>query len=174
MKLIVWLWNIWNEYTETRHNIWFMFLDYFKDKINSSDFKLEKKFFAEVSSWMLNSEKILLAKPITYMNNSWISLSSIANFYKINPEDIYVIYDDVSMDFWKIRLRKIWRAGWHNWIKSIISHFGEEFNRVKVWVGFDNKYELSNWVLSKFSDNELIDLTSDVFPETEKKLLDIL
>jgi len=170
MKLIVWLWNPWNEYNETRHNIWFMFLDYLKDKLKLDDFKLEKKFFAEISVANINSEKIIFAKPITFMNKSWISVSTIANFYKINISDVYIIYDDISLDFWKIRYRQKWSAWWHNWIKSIISHLWDWFKRIKIWVWNNSQYDLANWVLSKFTNSEIIDLESDIFKESKELL----
>lgn len=101
MKLIIGLWNPWIKYKNTRHNLWFMFLDEFAEKNNFSEFKLEIKFKAEVSNWLYNWEKTILLKPQTYMNLSWESLQKIVNFYKIDIDDIIIIYDDMSMDFEK-------------------------------------------------------------------------
>lgn len=172
MKLIIWLWNPWNTYNNTKHNVWFMFLEYFK-KINKfSDFNFESKFKAEISSWLYKGEKTLLVKPQTFMNLSWESLVLISNFYKVDISDFLVIYDDLSMDFSKIRFRETWSAGWHNWIKSIISKFWEKFKRIKIWVGFDSKFEVSDWVLSKFSMDELIDLENEVFKDTNNLLIE--
>ena len=163
MKLIVWLWNPWDKYKNTRHNIWFLFLDFFAEKNNFSDFKSESKFKWEISTWISNWEKTILLKPTTYMNLSWESLRKIVDFYKINIQDIIIIYDDMSMDFWKIRTRNKWSAGWHNWIKSIISHFWDSFKRIKIWVWFNDNYEVSDWVLSKFTDEELEELENEIF-----------
>jgi PTH1 family peptidyl-tRNA hydrolase len=80
-------------------------------------------------------------------------------------ENFIVIYDDISMDFWKIRFRNKWSAWGHNWIKDIIKYFWETFNRIKVWVWYDEKYEVSDWVLSKFKEEELIDIENIVFKE---------
>lgn len=166
MKLIVWLGNPWNNYENTKHNVWFMFLDYFKNINKFDDFKFESKFKAELSSWIYKWEKTLLIKPQTFMNLSWDSIISITNFYKIDINDVIIIYDDFSMDFWKLRFRDKWSAWWHNWIKSIIKHFWENFKRVKIGIWFNDKFEVSDWVLSKFSEEEIIDLNNDVFKNT--------
>ena len=166
MKLIVWLGNPWNNYENTKHNVWFMFLDYFKNINKFDDFKFESKFKAELSSWIYKWEKTLLIKPQTFMNLSWDSIISITNFYKIDINDVIVIYDDLSMDFWKLRFRDKWSAWWHNWIKSIIKHFWENFKRIKIGIWFNDKFEVSDWVLSKFSEEEIIDLNNDVFKNT--------
>lgn len=166
MKLIIGLWNPGSQYTYTRHNLGFLFLDYFQEKNNFSDFELESKFKAEVSGWQYNWEKCLLLKPQTYMNLSWESIQKICQFYKIDKEDWIVIYDDMSMDFWKLRFRDKGSAGWHNGIKDIIKHFGQEFNRIKVWIWQDKRYEVSDWVLSKFNEEERIDLDNEVHQKT--------
>jgi PTH1 family peptidyl-tRNA hydrolase len=170
MKIIIWLWNPWDKYKSTRHNIWFMFLDYFSEKDNFSEFKYESKFKANISSWFFLWKKIILVKPKTFMNLSWESVQKIIHFYKIKKRDFIVIYDDISMDFWKIRFRKKWSAWWHNWIKDIIRFYWNEFSRIKIWVWLDKKYEVSDWVLSKFKEEELIDLENKIFWETYKLL----
>jgi len=160
MKIIVWLWNPWEKYKKTKHNLWFIFLDFLQKKQNFSEFQFEKKFQWEISNWIINSEKIILLKPQTFMNLSWEALKKIVNFYKIDTKDFIIIFDDISMDFWKIRFREKWSAWWHNWIKNIISFFWDSFKRIKVWVWFNKNYEVSDWVLSKFKDEE-IDLLED-------------
>lgn len=171
MKIIVWLWNPWNEYKNTRHNVWFLFIDYFQNKYNFESFKIDKKFNIEMSTWTYNWEKIILVKPLTFMNLSWQSILKLMSFYKIVKDDIVIISDDTSMNFWKIRFRDKWSAGWHNWLKSIIQQIWEEFKRIKIWVWFDTKYELSNWVLWNFSEEEQNNL-DDTFLEVEKILIE--
>jgi len=166
MKLIVWLWNPWKQYEKTRHNVWFIFLNKLAYEKNFSDFKLESKFKWEISEWRLEWEKTILLKPQTYMNLSWESLRKIVDFYKIDLEDIVIIYDDKDMDFWKIRFRETWSAWGHNWIKSIISHFGKDFKRVKIWIWYDNKYDVSDWVLWKFNEEELWEINSEIYEKT--------
>ena len=158
MKVIIWLWNPWKEYENTRHNVWFMFLDYIKNKKDFSDFSYESKFKWEISTWSLSSEKVVLLKPQTFMNLSWESVRKIVDFYKL------------SMEFWKIRFRESWSAWWHNWIKDIIRYFKEDFKRIKVWIWFNPKFEVSNWVLSKFSEEELIDFEREIFEKVEDLL----
>lgn len=174
MKLIVWLGNPWIQYKNTRHNVGFLFLDYFMEKNNFSDFKQETKFKWEISTWNYKWEKTILLKPQTYMNLSWESIRKIVDFYKIELEDIIVIYDDMSMDFWKVRFRDKGSAGWHNGIKSIISHFSDSFKRIKIWVWFNDNFEVSDWVLSKFSYKELWELEDNVFDDALGKLNEII
>lgn len=170
MKLIIGLWNPWKQYEKTKHNIWFMFLDYFIEWENFENFKLESKFKAEISNWIYNWEKTILVKPQTYMNLSWESIRKIVDFYKLDLEDIIVIYDDLSMDFWKLRFRDKWSAWWHNWIKDIIKHFWDTFKRIKVWIGFNQHFEVSDWVLSNFSNEDIQKLNKDIFPQIEYML----
>jgi len=170
MKIIIWLWNPWDNYNKTRHNAGFMFLDYLVEKLIFPDFKNENKFKAEISSWNLNWEKTLLVKPHTYMNLSWDSIREIANFYKLKNDDFIVIYDDISMDFGKLRFRDKWSAWWQNWIKSIIKHFWDLFDRIKIWIWLNTNYEVSDWVLSRFKSDEIENLEKEIFP----KVYDIL
>jgi len=140
------------------------------EKESFSDFKLETKFKWEISTWIFAWEKTILLKPQTFMNLSWESLRKIVDFYKIEQEEIIVIYDDMSLEFWKIRFRDKGSAGWHNGIKSIISHFSESFKRIKVWVWFNDNFDVSDWVLSKFTYEELGELEDKVFGEVFEKL----
>lgn len=170
MKLIIGLWNPWDQYKKTKHNVWFMFLDYFAEKENFSDFSLESKFKWEISNWIYNWEKTILLKPQTYMNLSGESIRKIFDFYKLNIEDIIIIYDDLSLDFWKLRFRDKWSAWGHNGIKSIINHFNNDFKRIKIGIWFNSNYEVSDWVLSKFKNEEIEELEDNIYKETEKLL----
>ena len=168
MKLLIWLWNPGEKYTFTRHNLGFLFLEYFASKHSFSDFQYESKFKWQISQWNYNWEKILLLKPETYMNLSWESMIAVTQYYKISLENIMVIYDDMSMDFGKVRFRDTGSAGGHNWVKNIIKKYWENFKRVKVWIGQNELYEVSDWVLSKFTPDELIDLEPNVYDQVEK------
>lgn len=170
MKIIVWLWNPWDKYKYTKHNVWFLFLDYLKEKNKFDDFYFESKFKAEISTWNIDWEKIILVKPQTFMNLSWEAVKKIYDYYKLEKENIIIIYDDMSMDFWKIRYREKWSAWWHNWVKSMINYFWDEFKRIKVWIWYNEKFEVSDWVLSRFSEEELIDLDNEIYEETFKIL----
>jgi PTH1 family peptidyl-tRNA hydrolase len=143
-----------------------MFLDFFGSKNNFSEFKNESKFKWEISEGIYDWEKTILLKPSTYMNLSWESIRKIVDFYKIDLNDIIIIYDDKDMEFWKIRFRETWSAGWHNWIKSIINHFWKDFKRIKIWVWYNKNYEVSDWVLSNFTKEELEKLEKNIFTNT--------
>ena len=171
MKIIVWLGNPWEQYKNTRHNIGFMFLDFFKNKLSFWDFYAEKKFNGLISTWIYNWEKTILLKPQTYMNLSGESLKKIYNFYKITLDDVIVIYDDLSLNFGKIRFRNTGSAGWHNGVKDIIKHFSIDFKRIKVGIGYNDNYEVSDWVLSKFTQSE-IDEFENIYYEKILELLD--
>ncbi len=170
MKLIVGLWNPGNKYKHTRHNLGFIFVDAFQKEHNFWDWKYESKFRADISSGILNGEKILLVKAQTFMNLSGESLQKICNFYKLKNEDFIVVYDDISMDFWKIRFRDTGSAGGHNGVKSIIQYFWKDWKRIKVGLWYDEKYEVSDWVLSKFSQEELIDLDTKIYDTISQQI----
>lgn len=110
------------------------------------------------------------------MNLSGESVVAIVNFYKIPLEDILVFSDDIDMDFGKIRMRDKGSSGGQNGLKSIVSHLGtDEFSRLKIGIGRDDRYSVSDWVLSKFSGEELEKLEKEVFMEASswvKKWLD--
>ena len=103
-------------------------------------------------------------------------MASVCNFYKIDPKkDMVVIFDDVSMEFGKIRFRSEGSAGGHNGIKSIISCTGSEvFSRIKIGVGNDPKYDLSDWVLGKFSSEEQKRLQDELFANVQKMMEEFL
>lgn len=171
MKLIIWLWNPGEKYRFTRHNIGFLFVDYFAEKFSFSEYKNESKFDAFICEGNIAWEKVLLAKPQTFMNLSGNAIHKICSFYKIQESDWIVIYDDKDMDFWKLRLRDKWSSWGQNGIKSIMNHFWEGFNRLKIGIWNDSRYETADWVLSKFQWQELEDLEYDFFPLVEEKIV---
>ncbi len=152
--IIAGLGNPGKKYEGTRHNIGFDVIDYIAQKENAPIIK--SKFLALYSIADISSEKVLLLKPQTYMNLSGQSIKQAANFYKIPVENIIIIYDDISLDVAKIRLRQKGSAGGHNGIKSIIAHLGDVFPRVKVGVGQkpNKEQDLALYVLSDFSKEE--------------------
>ncbi len=171
MKLIIWLWNPWDKYKTTRHNVGFLYLDWLKSDLNiQKDFEFEQKFNAEILGEDLLWEKYLFVKPQTFMNLSGESVLKLMSFYKIKKEDIIVIFDDISMDFWKIRYREKGSAWWQNWVKDIVNKIWDDFKRIKIWIWYDTKWDLSDWVLSKFNEDEMIKLNSDIFKEVNNLL----
>ncbi|MGZ4111036.1 MAG: aminoacyl-tRNA hydrolase [Tumebacillaceae bacterium] len=134
MKLIVGLGNPGKEYELTRHNVGFMAIDELAKSLRIDVTK--SKFKALYGEGMHKGEKIVLLKPLTYMNLSGESLSQAIAWYKPAIEDIVIIYDDMDTEVGKLRLRTKGSAGGHNGIKSLIQHLGtQEFNRVRVGVG---------------------------------------
>ena len=156
MFLIVGLGNYPKEYELTRHNIGFMCLDNLADK-NSASFKTEAKFKADVASCVINYEKVILAKPLTYMNLSGEAVQKIAAFYKIEPQNILIVYDDLSLDLGKFRFRANGSDGGHNGIKSIIQQLGtNKFPRLKVGIGPQPEFLKSEkFVLQNFSTEQI-------------------
>jgi PTH1 family peptidyl-tRNA hydrolase len=107
MKLIVWLWNPWEKYGKTRHNIWFSMIDNWVNSNNFWNWKFESKYKADIITTEINWEKIILCKPQTYMNLSWEAVAPLAKFYKINWNDILIIHDEIDFVTWRIAL-KLW------------------------------------------------------------------
>lgn len=152
MFLIVGLGNPEEKYNNTRHNIGFEAIDYIADKYNIDINR--KKFKGVYGEGFIGNEKVILMKPTTYMNLSGECIREVIDFYKLTNEDILVIYDDISLDVGRIRIRAKGSAGGHNGIKSIINHLGtDEFSRIKIGVG-QPKGDLVNHVLGKFSKEE--------------------
>ena len=154
MKLVVGLGNKGREYENTRHNMGFMLVDRYLQYKNITD-KFKEKFNAMYIETTINNEKVIFIKPMTYMNNSGIAVRAFLDFYKLNSEDVLVISDDLDLDLGKFRLRRNGSSGGHNGLKSIISHLGtDNFKRLRIGISND-KDDVINYVLSKFSKKEL-------------------
>ncbi len=173
MKLIVWLGNPGHQYENTRHNVGFFMIDALREALCFSDW-IDSRFSGVMSEGSIDGEKIFLLKPTTYMNLSGESVSKVVNFYKIDPIiDILILVDDLDMEFAKVRYRTKWSAGWQNGIKSIIWQLGtDQFARIKIGIGRDDCYTVSDWVLSRFQKDELEVLKSDIFPTVHTKVGD--
>ena len=168
--MIVGLGNPGVEYAATRHNIGFDMITYLSDKYNIPVNSREGK--ALVGKGILAGEKVMLAQPQTYMNLSGESVRALMDYYKIDIEDLLVIYDDISLDVGQIRMRGKGSAGGHNGIKSIIQHTGtQEFARIKIGVGQKPEGgDLVKHVLGRFSREE-DGMFRDVFALAEEGLL---
>ena len=154
MYMIAGLGNPGKEYNNTRHNIGFALIDALAEEydINVMDVKLK----ALTGKGMIGGQKVLLVKPLTFMNLSGESIRPLADYYKVDPEDILIVYDDISLAPGQLRIRAKGSAGGHNGIKSIIAHLGtQEFPRVKVGVGEKpSRMDLADYVLGHFSKEE--------------------
>lgn len=153
--LIVGLGNPGKEYEKTRHNCGFRAIDCLADKLGC---KIDKgKFQGLYGQTTYGGRKLLLLKPLTYMNLSGRSVLQLSAYFHVPPQRIIVLFDDISLAPGRLRIRAEGSAGGHNGIKSIISEIGsQEFPRVKIGVGAKPRpdYDLADWVLSTFSASE--------------------
>ena len=154
MKIIVGLGNPGNEYAKTRHNVGFMLVDALAEHLNINLWK--DKFNAQIAEGRIGTEKILLVKPQTYMNNSGEAVGPLMRWYKVTPEDIIVAHDDMDIPAGTIRIRKKGSSGGHNGIKSLIAHLGSEhFPRVRLGVGRPLPgWSVENHVLAPFPQED--------------------
>lgn len=153
MKLIAGLGNPGKKYDQTKHNTGFMALDHYLSKNNLD---LDKdKFEGLWTKQKVNGEDVIFLEPQTFMNDSGKSIAQVANFFKIAPEDILVIHDDMDMPIGKIRIRANGKSGGHNGIKSIMACLGtNNFNRLKIGIRHPQKESVVSWVLSPFNDEQ--------------------
>lgn len=158
--LVVGLGNPGDQYEHTRHNVGFMVADELGERQNKAIQRL--KYKALTATMELGGQKALVMKPVTYMNLSGEAVREAAQFYKIPPERILVISDDVSLPVGRLRIRKNGSAGGHNGLRNIIAQLGsDQFPRLKIGVGEKPHpdYDLADWVLGKFQgeDKKAID-----------------
>lgn len=150
MYLIAGLGNPTREYEKTRHNVGFEAIDILADKAGTT--VTEKKHKALYGKGYIGGQKVVLAKPQTYMNLSGVSVREIADFYKIEPENIIILCDDINLSEGQLRIRLKGSAGGHNGLKNIISHLGtQEFPRIRIGVGEKPRgMDLADYVLGRF------------------------
>lgn len=166
MYIIAGLGNPGKEYTNTRHNAGYMAVEYLSEKLNVKLNKL--KFNSVYGDTFINGEKVMLVKPVTYMNRSGIAIAEIMKFYKIEVENLIVIYDDIDIPLGTLRIRPNGSPGTHNGMKSIINNIGSgEFPRIRIGIGRNEDMDLADYVLQKFSSSER-DL---IYPIVEKAAL---
>ncbi len=166
--MIVGLGNPGREYEFTRHNAGFLTIDHIAVEENTEVKKL--KYKALIGDTVISGHRCLLVKPQTFMNNSGEAVREISQFYKIPPEKIIVIFDDISLPCGKLRIRRKGTDGGHNGIKSIIYHLNSDnFPRIKVGIGAKPHpdYNLADWVLSTFKKDEMEELKKAITKATE-------
>lgn len=159
MKIIVGLGNPGKEYENSRHNAGWMVLDELHKELRAEPFKEEKKFKALVGTANFEGEKLLLVKPLTFMNLSGEAVQSIATFYKVTPEKVFCVYDDLDTLFGSIRIRAKGGAGTHNGMKSMVRHLGENFPRIRIGIESrgttaPREHETTSFVLGVFQKEE--------------------
>ena len=166
MKLIVGLGNPDKEYDKTRHNVGFMVIDNYLGSVNWSN-----KFNALYCEKVINGEKIIFVKPLTYMNNSGNAVGEFVRYFNIDNKDILVIQDDLDLNVGDYKLKMHSSSGGHNGIKSIIASLGnQDFPRLKVGIGSVKKDEVIDYVLGKFSKKEMEILNNEL--STFRKIIE--
>ena len=154
--IIVGLGNIGKQYEMTRHNAGFLAIDRIAEKYGT---KIDRvKFHATVGECNIGGKRVLLMKPTTLMNLSGVAVGEAASFYKIPPENVLVLHDEISFDPGMLRIRRKGSAGGHNGLKSLISSLAsDEFPRIKIGVGKkpNPEYDLADWVLGKMPEADM-------------------
>lgn len=175
MKCIIGLGNIGKEYENTRHNLGFIAVDNLAEKYNIAIDKKKKKCI--YGEGVINGNKVAVIKPTTFMNLSGEAIVEIMNWYKITPDDILVIYDDIDLKFGDVRYRTKGSSGTHNGMRNIIANIKtEEFSRIRI--GIENRgvtpIPLIDYVLQKFSKEELNIIKDQIVPQVEENVLNFL
>ena len=176
MKLVVWLWNPWQKYEKTRHNVWFFFVNKWVDAYNLWIWKFESKYKAEILQTNYHWEKIILCKPQTYMNLSGEAVAPLARFFKIECKDILIIHDEIDFIIWRVALKFWGSSAGHNWLKSIIEKlWTHDFWRLRIGVDRPvSSKDVVDWVLSSFKPQEkeiLIEKEDEIFSLIDNFLL---
>jgi PTH1 family peptidyl-tRNA hydrolase len=163
MLLIVGLGNPGAEYAYTRHNLGFLFADYFANREHFSVFRT--KFSSLCSEAKIAERKVVIQKPQTYMNLSGKAVGQIVTFYKLKAEQVVVFHDDIDLPQFEIRVKNGGGNGGHNGIRSIDEAIGREYWRIRVGIGRPAlKEQVASYVLARFSDLEIRELSDEVFP----------
>lgn len=170
MKLIVGLGNPEERYRSTRHNTGFTVVDCYVDEQGGA-FQHKDKFKADIAELSVNGEKVIFAKPTTYYNLSGESARAISDFYKIAPEDILIVHDELALPFGTIRTRRGGSDAGNNGVKSVTEHLGPDTARMRVGIYNElrDKIDDRDFVLSRFTKEE-----SEHFDELHKKTTSII
>ena len=162
MRVYIGLGNPGRKYKETRHNIGFMVLDRLA-ALNKTNFKTEQKFEAEVAEFFINQEKIILVKPLTYMNLSGVSVLKITNYYGVENDEIVVIYDDMDLPLGKLRLREKGSAGGHKGMLDITKALQtRNIPRMRIGIGSPTFEGRKDFVLGKFKTDEMLTMMKTI------------
>ena len=157
MILLVGLGNPTPDSNDNRHNIGFKIIDAINQKFGLS--KQKPKFKGLLTTGNISNKKVYAIKPLTFMNNSGICIRELIEYFKINAEDVIVFHDDLDLDFTKIKAKFGGSSAGHNGIESIDKFIGKEYSRVRIGIGKpDSKIDVSDFVLTNFTDEEKIKL----------------
>jgi len=152
--LIVGLGNIGKEFEDTRHNIGFSCVDEFADSQEFDPWVDKKDLKSQYTTKNIGNTRVILIKPTTFMNNSGEAVQAASHFYKIAPDNILVVHDELDLPFGQLRTRMGGSDAGNNGIKSTIQHIGEDFGRLRIGIKVPTRMKMSNFVLAKFSEEE--------------------
>ncbi|MEA2097998.1 MAG: aminoacyl-tRNA hydrolase [Patescibacteria group bacterium] len=178
MKLVIGLGNPGEEYKKTRHNAGFLAVDelvlsskYPSNLAGKQILSTQSKFNAEISQGTMNNEKVILVKPLTFMNNSGQAVRAVLDYYKINTEDIIVIHDDLGILLGKYKISKNKNFGGHKGVQSIIDYLGtKDFTRIRIGIMIENKKTpTEKFVLERFNEEEM-EIVDKVIAEIIKNI----
>lgn len=173
MHIIVGLGNPDKKHEDNRHNIGFMAVDEIFHRYNFPQYK--EKSNGLISKGKIKDQDVILLKPQTYMNLSGQCVGEIARFYKSSIENIIVIHDDLDLPFAKVKIKVGGGNGGHNGLKSITSHLGNEYKRIKVGIDRpDTKHQVANYVLKDFNKDETVALENKLIPNLAKYITLVL
>lgn len=180
MKIIIGLGNPGQEYAGTRHNIGFELIDRIRDDSGFSDFEFNKKFNAEIAKGKIDSKEALLVKPQTFMNLSGEAVQPILAFYKLSPEDIIVVHDELDLPAGRYKIATDSSSAGHNGVQNIIDKLGtQKFARIRIGIGEAKegvpvcRLGAHDFVLGKFKDEEkekIESISSEIISEIKKLL----
>lgn len=173
MKMVVGLGNPGKEYENTRHNAGWMLLDYIAQRENISISEKKKNCDSIIGECYLQNQKVIFAKPQTFMNLSGNAVQKLKKWYQVEDQDILVLFDDIDIPFGEIRYKINGSGGTHNGMKNIVQMLSsKEIPRIKIGIGGlkHEKQDLANFVLQRFSKNEMAAL-QPVFEEAYEKLI---
>jgi len=176
MKIIIGLGNPGKEYKNTRHNAGFLCVDFLQQAFGFEPFTSDKKMSAEISSGTRNGEKVLLVKPMTFMNNSGTAVQALLQFYKLTPADIIIIHDDIDIASGTYKTTLSSRPAGHNGVADIMEKIGtQDFFRIRLGIGRPTEIlgiciPPHDYVLQKFGEEELTKLQT-LFPKIATEIL---
>ena len=176
MKIVVGLGNPGKEYECTRHNAGWMFLEYLEEEYNFKIEEKKKNFEAIIAEIYLHNQKVIFVKPQTYMNLSGNAVLKIKKWYDVEDKDILIVFDDIDIPFGEFRYKLNGSGGTHNGMKSVVKSLNsKDMPRIRIGIGGikDERQDLMNFVLQKFTKNEIASL-EDVFAKAEEKFVEFL
>jgi PTH1 family peptidyl-tRNA hydrolase len=155
MQLIVGLGNYGKEYLKTRHNAGFIVVDYLSNNLRLT-WNHDKKMQANIAYGTFDNSKLIFCKPNTYMNCSGAAVLAVVSYYRIRPEDILVIHDDIDLELGKIKIKFAGGSGGHNGLRSIDHLLSKDYHRLRIGIGRpgNSEFSVSDYVLGSFTDDE--------------------